>query len=166
MSGIAKGECQLNHRWFLMLAAVVPSLIQAGCGNPPGLYSVSGTVLHKGEPAAGAVVYFHSEGPSAASSPAIPFGIVEDDGSFSLSCDGQGNGCPPGKYTVLVEWRDGKGDSVVPVKTTGKTKLVKRSRVRSGPDRLGGRYFDISKPLLHAEVLPQSNTLPPFELGG
>ena len=42
-----------------------------------------------------------------------------------------------------------------PVKTRGKTKLVKRSRVRSGPDRLEGRYFDISKPLLHAEVLPR-----------
>ncbi len=85
--------------------------------------------------------------------------------SISLATS-QGNGCPPGKYAVLVEWRDGTGDGVVPVKTKGKTKLVKRSRVRSGPDRLNGRYFDISKPLLHAEVLPQSNTLPPFELGG
>ena len=36
---------------------------------------------------------------------------------------------------------------MVPVKTRGKTKLVKRSRVRSGPDRLGGRYFDIARPL-------------------
>jgi hypothetical protein len=52
------------------------------------------------------------------------------------------------------------------VKTVGKTKLVKRSRVRSGPDRLGGRYFDSGKPLIHAEVLPQSNVLAPFELGG
>jgi hypothetical protein len=52
------------------------------------------------------------------------------------------------------------------VNTKGKTKLVKRSRVRSGPDRLSGRYFDINKPLLHAEVLPQSNTLPAFEVGG
>ena len=50
------------------------------------------------------------------------------------------------------------------MKSAGKSNLVKRSRVRSGPDRLNGRYFDISKPLLHAEVLPQSNTLDPFEL--
>jgi hypothetical protein len=153
-------------RCFMIMAVVASSIAPMGCGNPPGLYPVSGTVLHKGEPAAGAVVYFHREGPSASSSPAIPFGIVEDDGRFSLTCDDQGNGCPPGKYAVLVEWRDGAGDGVVPVKTTGKTKLVKRSRVRSGPDRLSGRYFDISKPLLHVEVLPQSNTLSPFELGG
>ena len=64
---------------------------------------------------------------------------------FNVVCDNQGNGCPPGKYAVLVEWRDRTGDGVVPVKTRGKTKLVKRSRVRSGPDRLGGRYFDISQ---------------------
>ncbi len=156
----------MTKRWLLLLAAVAPGLPHVGCGNPPGLYSVSGKVLHKGEPAAGAVVYFHREDPAAPPAAASPFGIVEDDGSFSLTCDDQGNGCPPGKYAVLVEWRDGAGDGVVPVKTTGKTKLVKRSRVRSGPDRLGGRYFDISKPLLHAEVLPRSNTLPPFELGG
>ncbi len=106
------------------------------------------------------------EGPPASASPAIPFGIVEDDGSFYLTCDNQGTGCPPGKYAVLVEWRDRTGTACRRCKPTGKTKLVKRSRVRSGPDRLGGRYFDISKPLLHAEVLPQSNTLPPFELGG
>jgi hypothetical protein len=161
-----KEQLKMSRRWLLLLAALVPQLTQVGCGNPAGLYSVSGTVRHQGEPAAGAVVYFHHEGPAAPSSPTIPFGIVEDDGSFTLTCDDQGTGCPPGKYAVLVEWRDRAGDGVVPVKTTGKTKLVKRSRVRSGPDRLGGRYFDISKPLLHAEVLPQSNTLPPFELGG
>ena len=153
----------MSKRLFLMLAALASSLTQSGCGNLPGLYSVSGKVMHKGQPAAGAVVYFHYEGESAPPSPAIPFGIVEDDGSFSLTCDDRGNGCPPGKYAVLVEWRDKSGDGTVPVKTRGKTKLVKRSRVRTGPDRLGGRYFDISQPLLHAEVLPQSNTLPAFE---
>jgi hypothetical protein len=153
-------------RWFIILAAAALPIAPLGCGNPAGLYPVYGKVLVKGEPAAGAVVYFHHEGPSAPSSPAIPFGIVDDDGSFSLTCDNLGNGCPPGKYAVLVEWRKGARDEVVPAKTTGKTKPAKRSRIRTGPDRLGGRYFDISKPLLHAEVLPQSNTLPPLELGG
>lgn len=153
-------------RWFMILAAGALSIAPMGCGNPHGLYPVYGKVVHKGEPAAGAVVYFHQESPAAGTPQTIPFGIVEDDGSFYLTCDNLGNGCPPGKYAVLVEWKDGSGDGVVPVKTKGKTKLVKRSRVRSGPDRLGGRYFDISKPLLHAEVSPQSNTLPAFEVGG
>ena len=50
------------------------------------------------------------------------------------------------------------------MKSRGNVKLVKRSRVRSGPDRLKGRYFDITKPLLHADVAAGSNQLPPFEL--
>jgi hypothetical protein len=150
----------------MILAALAVLVGSGGCGNPPGLYPVYGTVLHKGAPAAGAVVYFHREGPAPTASETIPFGIVEDDGSFHVLCDSQGNGCAPGKYAVLVEWRDSAGDGVTPVKTRGKTTLVKRSRVRSGPDRLNGRYFDISKPLLHVEVLPHANPLPPFELGG
>jgi hypothetical protein len=153
-------------RWFVILAGVSLSVSAPGCGNPPGYYPVTGKVFYEGKPAAGAVVYFHAEGTPSPSPQSVPFGIVEDDGSFSLSCDGVGNGCPPGKYAVLIEWRDGAGDGNVPVKTVGKTKLVKRSRVRSGPDRLGGRYFNISKPLIHADVLPRSNPLDPFELGG
>jgi hypothetical protein len=152
-------------RWFVLLAGVWLWFAAPGCGNPAGYYPVEGKVLYKGKPAEGAVVYFHREAAGATPPPAVPSGIVDNDGRFSLACDGVGNGCPPGKYAVLVEWRDGTGGGVVPVKTTGRTKLVKRSRVRSGLDRLGGRYFDGSKPLIHAEVLPQSNSLAPFELG-
>jgi hypothetical protein len=154
------------RRWFVILAGMSVSVGAPGCGNPPGYYPVDGKVYYKGEPAAGAVVYFHQEGPGAPSPQKVPFGIVEDDGRFYLTSDGVGNGCPPGKYAVLVEWRDGAGNGMVPVKTAGKASLVKRSRVRSARDRLDGRYLDISKPLIHAEVLPQSNSLAPFELGG
>jgi hypothetical protein len=164
--GPGEEQSRMIKRWFVILAGVSLSVSATGCGNPPGYYPVQGKVFYKGNPAAGAVVYFHQEGSNAISPQAVPFGIVEGDGSYSLSCDGVGNGCPPGKYAVLVEWRDGAGDGIVPVKTVGKTKLVKRSRVRSGPDRLDGRYFNSSKPLLHVEVLPQSNSLDPFELGG
>jgi hypothetical protein len=41
---------------------------------------------------------------------------------------------------------------------------VNRRSTRNGVDRLTGRYLDISKPLIHADVLPQSNPLNPFEL--
>jgi hypothetical protein len=152
-------------RWLVIAAGACLCVGAPGCGNnTPGYYTVQGKVFYKGEPAAGAVVYFHPEG--APAGPTIPFGIVEDDGRFFLSSDGAGDGCRPGKYAVLVEWRDKAGDGVVPVKSAGKTNLVKRSRVRSGPDRLNGRYLDISKPLIHAEVLPRPNALDPFELGG
>jgi hypothetical protein len=146
--------------WLVLASAIAAG----GCGSPAGLVPVSGKVLYHGEPAAGAVVYFHRHAEPGSPSDPIPSGIVEDDGTFSLSTDGLGNGARPGKYTVLVEWRDSKGDGVTPVKTSGKVKLVKRSRVRSGPDRLKGRYLDISKPLLHTEVAANTGTLAPFEL--
>jgi hypothetical protein len=159
----------MNRKVFVLLIAANGAVGMAGCGRPAGLYPVSGKVLCKGEPAARAVVYFHRKGPSPAPASTIPFGIVEDDGSFYLSCDGQGDGCPPGKYAVLVEWK-GKFETPVaqpkPSRARGKSEVVhvNRRTTRNGIDRLKGRYFDISKPLLHAEVLPQSNPLPPFEL--
>ena len=110
-----------------------------------------------------------ARGPQPARVSTIPFGIVEEDGSFYLASDGQGDGCPPGKYAVLVEWRS---KSEVPVaqpkqsRVKGKPKvtLVNSRSTRNSVDRLKGRYFDISKPLIHADVLPQSNSLAPFEL--
>jgi hypothetical protein len=152
------------RKLVLGFAAAGLGMAAAGCGNPAGLVPVSGKVLYHGEPAAGAVVYFHRNLKAGEAQLPIPSGVVEDDGSFSLNSDNLGYGALPGTYSVLVEWRDGSGDGTVAVKTKGKVKLVKRSRVRSGPDRVKGRYFDISKPLLHAEVKPGSNQLPPFEL--
>jgi hypothetical protein len=151
-------------RFGLAVVESVCVLLVAGCGNSAGLYPVSGTVTYKGEAASGAVVYFHRQGEPGASRALVPFGIVQDDGGFSLSSDDLGSGALPGSYTVLVEWKDRKGDGVVPVKATGQTNLVKRSRVHSGPDRLKGRYFDASKPLLQAEVKPGPNQLATFEL--
>jgi hypothetical protein len=165
----------VRNKPFLLPRAAVCCLAFAGCGNPPGHYTVNGRVLYNGEPASGAVVYFHQEGPSATTMRTPPMGIADDDGKFHLTCDGVGDGCPPGKYAVLVEWR-GKAEGPVaepkPVPAKGKSKAktqeftVNKQMARQGIDRLKGRYFDISKPLLHAEVLPQSNNLPPFEIGG
>jgi hypothetical protein len=159
---------------FLLPTVAVCCLAFAGCGNPPGHYPVYGRVLYKGAPAAGAVVYFHQEGPSATAMETLPVGIADDDGNFHLTRDGIGDGCPPGKYAVLLEWKGKAEDAVaepklVPVKGKSKAKTkafaVNKRMAREGIDRLKGRYFDSSKPLLHAEVLPQSNSLPPFEIG-
>jgi hypothetical protein len=168
--GSGKEQSSMLRRLGLVLAAASGSLAATGCGNPPGLYPVSGKVAYKGEPAAGAVVYFHREGPSSTSPRAIPSGIVEDDGSFFLSCDGVGDGCPPGEYAVLIEWR-GKSETPLAQPKPGRVKAkarvftVNRQMARQGVDRLKGRCFDIAKPLLHAKVEPHRNTLPPFELG-
>jgi hypothetical protein len=130
---------------------------------------VSGKVLYKGEPASGATVYFHPTDGTVNPGNAIPYGIAGQDGSFYLTCDGVGDGCPPGKYAVLVEWR-GKPDPQVtqpkqaPQKGKAKDFTTNKQMARQGIDRLKGRYFDIAKPLLHAEVMPRTNPLAPFEL--
>jgi hypothetical protein len=145
--------------WCVLAAAIGAG----GCGSPAGLVPVTGKVLYRGEPAAGAVVYFHPQAKPGSAAGAIPYGIVEDDGTYSLETEGLGNGARPGAYNVLVEWRE-KGDGVTPVKSRGNVKLVKRSRLRSGPDRLKGHYFDAARPLLHADVAANSTRVPPFEL--
>ena len=152
------------RRSVLVMAVAMASAALAGCGNSAGLFPVSGKVVYRGEPAAGAVVYFHRQMEPGSPSESIPYGIVEDDGSFLLTSDDIGNGARPGSYIVLVEWRDGSGDRVDVPTRKGKVKQVKRVRLRSGTDRLKGRYFDISKPLLHTEVKAESNRLAPFEL--
>jgi hypothetical protein len=136
----------------------------AGCGNSAGLVPVSGKVLYKGEAAKGAVVYFQREGTPGRGQDLVPFGIVQDDGAFSLTSEGLGDGAMPGSYSVLVEWRDLAERGVVPVKGKEQTNLVKRTRIHSGPDRLKGRYMSASKPLLQAEVKAGPNLLAPFEL--
>ena len=73
----------------------------AGCGNPAGLVPVSGKVLYHGEPAAGSVVYFHRERKAGDADLPIPFGVVEDDGSFNLTSDNLGYGALPGMYSRL-----------------------------------------------------------------
>ena len=155
----------MTTRRYVVLAALAGSVsLLSGCGNSSGLYPVSGQVTYRGEPAKGAVVYFHRAGGTGSLKDTVPYGIVEEDGSFELNSDSLGYGALPGTYAVLVEWREEHGDGVTQVKSRGNTKLVKRSRLRAGQDRLKGRYLNISKPLLHAEVKPQSNRGVVFEL--
>ncbi len=150
------------RQFSLVVVASATALPLFGCGNSAGLAPVSGKVLYKGEPAAGAVVYFQRTDSHPAAHELVPFGVVQKDGGFSLASEGLGDGAPPGSYNVLIEWRDGTESGFVPVK--GKTNLVKRTRIHAGADRLGGRYFNVSKPLLQAEVKPGSNPLLAFEL--
>ena len=152
------------RRFSLVVPAAAAALALVGCGNSAGLAPVSGKVLYKGEPAAGAVVYFQRQGDVPPSQQLVPFGIVQNDGGFSLSSEGLGTGALPGKYSVLIEWRDATASGVVPAKSDGKSNLVKRSRIHSGPDRLKGRYFDSRKPLLEADVKAGTNPLATFEL--
>src|SRR5262245_61447417 len=88
----------------LFTVAAAWSLACSSCGGPEGLHPVYGKVLYKGEPAAGATVYFHREGGIDPAKPVIPSGVVDEEGNYSLSTLDVGRGAPAGKYAVLVMW--------------------------------------------------------------
>jgi hypothetical protein len=133
----------------LWCVVAAEALAGASCGNAHNLNPVAGTVTYKGQPAAGAVVFFQRQGTDPMNEHLI-MGIVQHDGSFSLVCGPHGAGAPPGEYDVLIEW---KQDRSQPKGLAAKTQ-----------DRLKGRYADPKHPRLHAAVKAETNHLPPFEL--
>jgi hypothetical protein len=163
----------MRTRWVVAIPVVAWALAYTGC-RPAALNPVTGKVLYRGEPAAGATVYFHRNGGAAPAGDVIPTGIVQGDGRFWLASE-DAAGAPAGTYHVLIEWLDKPSSSKggAAVRTAGLGKGGRQdarspwkpgtSRVRP-PDRLKGRYFDIERPLVKAEVKPGTNTLSPFEL--
>ena len=74
----------------------------ASCSSGPKLYPVKGQLFYGNEPAEGAQVVFQLRdgGPDALK----PSGMVQADGTFTLSTHPHGEGAPPGEYVVLVTW--------------------------------------------------------------
>ena len=135
----------------------VAAMVLACSGCARDLYPVSGKVLYKSAPAAGATVFFQRKG-AAPMNEHLIMGIVRDDGSFKLVCGSLGEGAPEGEYDVLIEWKQ--------------TRKAAKGDVKHGPghpsqksaDRLNGRYADPKQPRLHAMVKAETNVLPAFEL--
>jgi hypothetical protein len=135
----------VKKKWLGVPAVL--ALACVSCGN--GLYPVSGKVTYKGQPAAGAAVFFQRQGSDPQNEHTI-MGLVQEDGSFALVCGSQGKGAPPGDYDVFIEWKDARQRG--------------RGRTQKTADKLQGRYADRRRPLLHATIKPEVNNLPPFEL--
>src|SRR5262245_45207130 len=73
------GVIPMRVSWLpLFLAA--SALACSSCGKS-GLYPVSGKVLYKGEPAAGATVSFVRKGAAERLQEPAPQGVVQEDGS-------------------------------------------------------------------------------------
>jgi hypothetical protein len=158
---------------LVVIPVIAGALACTGC-RPEGLHRVSGKVLYRGEPAAGATVYFHGNGAAGPAEEIVPMGTAQEDGRFSIAT-GDADGAPAGTYKLLIEWLDkpstSKGGARV-VRTgleqehgkTARTQLsLASSRVRP-PDRLKGRYFNVEHPRLIANVTPGTNNLGTIEL--
>jgi len=130
-------------------------LLAAGaCSSSDGkLNPVTGKVLHKSQPAAGAIVTFHPEG-TANLETITSTGVTGDDGTFTLTT-GSAAGAPAGKYIVTVMWPD-------PKKKPPADKIVMSAP--EVPDVLGGRYASRASSQLKAEVKAGENKLEPFDL--
>jgi hypothetical protein len=124
--------------WFLVVACCL-----SGCGNSKGLYPLRGKLLYKGEPAAGAAVYFHRQDTADPFKEHILQGVVAEDGSVELAGP-NGEGAIPGDYIVLIEWKQGPG--------------------LKAPDRFKGKYLNLKKSLFTAQIQPSNNDLPAFEI--
>jgi len=91
-------------------------------------------------------------GGSEATKSLRPQGFTNAEGRFELISRKQGDGVPPGQYKVLIQW---------PAIVNGQ---VGDGGQGLGNDRLQGRYWNLEKTTLTAEVKPGKNELPPFEI--
>ena len=161
-----KNRCRILRVVMPILAL---SLSSRGRSDGPLLYPVRGKVAYQGQPAAGATVILRRQDPEPNTTPLVPAGQVDDEGSFSVAVDERGDGAPAGKYAVLIQWRQRVQGSAEP-KPASRPAMKKGRRAVSIdkpeliPDRLEGRYMNPDTTPFHVEVKPGENNLEPFDL--
>jgi hypothetical protein len=124
---------------------------------------VHGKVTYKGQPADGAVVTLQSDGAppqTKQGNPIVPMGVAGDDGTFSISCAGLGDGAPAGKYKVLIVWRPSAKSPAAKLLTAKKRRSSDYDPNALMPaDPFAGRYSNPAKPRFTTEIKPESNEL-------
>jgi hypothetical protein len=164
----------LRLSWIVVWT--LPVALCSCSGTAEGLVAASGKLVCDGEPAEGAILFFHRQPGDSAPAPkgavVIPSATVGADGSFSVESAVLGRGVAPGKYHVIVQWpeRDSQsssgGGKPKPAKVGGKSVVVtKHDRVDSMPsDRLKGKYSDAANPRLSAEIKSNATDLGTLEI--
>ena len=126
----------------LILAAPLAAL--TGCGEKAiPVVPVSGKVLFQGQPAPGAQVVLH---PVVKETDRVfsATGKVQDDGTFKIGVNVDGDGAPPGEYVATVQWfkvvqsdgGSGPGPNVIPVTYSDPAKSPLKVTVKNGPTEL------------------------------
>lgn len=149
-----------DSKWIALVVLVSAGIVAGtlGCGksNLPDrkpVVSVRGTILFRGQPAAGAVVCLHPLGdsnPRALRSN----GLVREDGTFALTTYVTADGTPQGDYVVTVYWAD---PAKRPHNEDEETDLP--------PDLLKGRFATREHSLLRAKVGDKPTEFAAVDLG-
>jgi hypothetical protein len=146
----------LSARFAAILIIFANGSAVTGCRKGGvATYPVAGSVKIDGRPADGAMVVFVPTATSTQAERKRPFGVADAEGRFRLTTFVQDDGAPAGQYKVLVQWP-------APNQQADDQRSGRRGAL--GPDRLGGKYFNLENSTLTAKVEEQSNELPPFEL--
>ena len=144
--------------------AFIPVLVflLAGCGGEAdpsagiNLVPVSGSLLFKGQPAAGAMLIFHPEGQDEDNHAIRPSAVTDVEGRFELTSFENGDGAPPGKYNVAVIWE------LEPEASGGFSSLGQDKA--NGDTLLNRKYASPDTSELTAVVASTPTELLPFEL--
>ena len=97
-------DSRSTGRRFVWLAVAILAVLLSSCARNTRkpVYPVHGQVLVNGKPAAGATVFFF---PVESDPDAIaPYGVLDADGSFSLTTYLTFDGAPAGEYVVTIRW--------------------------------------------------------------
>jgi hypothetical protein len=134
-----------------------------GCGSSAevtrvDVVPVSGKVLYRGQPAAGAEVTLHATDGAPQLAPLHPHGVVQPDGSFQLSTYELNDGAPEGSFALTVHWPD---ESYQP-----RTPEEKENFLMGGlkPDKLRGRFTNPQTSDLHVTIDAGQPQLAPLQL--
>jgi hypothetical protein len=133
----------------LILLLALPALAVSGCGeNRVPVFRVSGKLTFQGRPPVGAQVVLHAVD-HAQPSDVTPLGIVQEDGSFTITAYEPGDGAPLGDYVATVQWFKVVGD---------------KSGSGRGPNILPPRYARPETSPIKVSVSEEGAQLPPIEI--
>ncbi|MHC5539450.1 hypothetical protein ACYOEI_14630 [Singulisphaera rosea] len=133
-----------------LLAMTVAVLATAGCGESwqSDVYPASGRVSINGQPPVGALVQLVPVGEKKVDARnSRPWGLVKDDGTFTLSTYDGAPGAPVGDYAFTITWPpDASRPSMV--------------------DRLKSKFAKPDSSRAPLSIRAGTNVLPPIELTG
>lgn len=154
MSSPSRGVACRNaprRQWTVVWGFTVAiSVCSLGCGGEDWqveTFPAQGQVEVNGEPAAGAVVELHPVGAPPDERNSRPWGIVQENGVFTLSTYETGDGAPAGEYAVTLRWPP---DVAQP----------------SLADRLGGAYMRPQDSRWKVTISEGENELPEIAIDG